>query len=557
MSESAKHQSENHLNDWMKKIQEASGYKEGVVAEHHIKAQVIEEPVKKNNKGVFFAAFVVFLLALIPRLFFIYFVSDPDNPGAGWFGDAYHHWQIAYLTREIGLNHGFLRLWDLKGMEYFWGLLHPLFTIITFAITGSVSVGVERAMTGFFGSISSGLLVLLVNRHWNFKAALAAGLFAALNPVGVFNDGTGMVEPLGIPFLLLGVYFWPSNALFSGLSLSIALTARGEYWVFSVALVAAMLAFTKKVHIDKKILLLLGFVFMTLVYMKYLITYTGNPIYPFYENYMANIFGTWQLKPELTTEDIQAKYLFLSIFIVSFVMSLFMIWKRPKGMFVYLLGLGNWLFLGASFGLGQYIKSYASYVWYVRFMILPYAFLGIVLSVFLFYYFPRMKVLKHLDRIQFTWIGFFIILLATQLVWIPIWGKYSTTIPTWHQAEKIADGIAAKYQGGGLLLFEGNPEITYALVINHGIEGKNITGQMFDPYFYFTSDPYMQWSKNRKKVLSWIKENDIKTIATYVQYDRYKKLAEYEPKYFSRATAVPNTNIVIYTIKDEFYKAQF
>ncbi len=541
-----------HLNDWMKKIQDASGYVDGKTPEHHKVKE--EEVVSLSNRWAIVSAIVIFILALIPRLFFIYFVSDPDNPGAGWFGDAYHHWQIAYLTQEIGMSQGFLRLWDLKGMEYFWGLLHPLLTMITFSITGSVTVGVERALTAFFGSVSTGILVLLVNRHWNLKAAVAAGLFAALNPVGVFNDGTGMVEPLGIPFLLLGVYFWPSRPLFAGLSLVIALMARGEYWVFSLALVAAMVIFTKKVHIDKKILLLLGFVGLLLIYMKYLITYTGNPIYPFYENYVANIYGTWQLKPVLTAEDIQAKYLFLCIFIASVAASLLVLWKRPRGTYLYLLGLGNWLFLGATFGLGQYIKSYASYVWYVRFMILPYIFIGLILAVFLFSYIPKTRFLKVFDTLKFNWLVFIAILAATQLVWIPIWTKYSTTIKNWNDSEKLAAGIAKQYKGGGLLLFEGNPELTYALVRNHNVEGKNIVGQMFDPYFYFTTDPYEDWEDKREIVLKWLKDNNIRTIATYTQSVRYSKLAEVESDFFSAGKPVPNSNIIIYSVTDAFYE---
>ena len=99
----------------------------------------------------FLTAVILFLGAFIARLYFLFFVSDPNNPGAGWFGDAYHHWQIAYLTKTVGLSHGFLRLWDLKGMEFFWGILHPVLTMTAFTLTGSVSIAVERAMTGLFG----------------------------------------------------------------------------------------------------------------------------------------------------------------------------------------------------------------------------------------------------------------------------------------------------------------------------------------------------------------------------------------------------------------------
>jgi hypothetical protein len=554
MSDNQTNPAEYPYDEWIKKIHEASGYKDINPVEKHKGEKYTEsEPVRSTTKSVLLTAFLVFVIAVIPRLIFIFFISDPDNPGAGWFGDAYHHWQIAYLTKEIGLTHGFLRLWDLKGMEYFWGLLHPLFTMLAFSITGLPTVGVERALTAIFGSISSALIVLLVNKHWNFKAAIAAGLFAALNPVGVFNDGTGMVEPLGIPFLLMGVYYWPSNALLAGLSLAVALMARGEYWIFSFALVGAMLFFAKKVHMDKKAALAIGFIMLTVLYMKYLLIYTPSPIYPFYENYMANIFGNWQLKAVLTPGDIAAKYTFLTIFISTAILSILVLWKKPKGMYVYLLGLGNWLFLGASFGIGQYIKSYASYVWYVRFMILPYIFLGIIFSIFLFYYIPHIKGIRFLDKIQFTWLIFFAVLIISQLVWIPIWQKYSSTTPTWAKAEYFAREIASHYHGGGLLLFDGNPEITYALVRNHNILGRNITGEMFDPYFYFNDDPYLQWKKNRKIVLKWIRDNNIRTIATYIQYDRYTKLTQNEPQFFYQDYIVPNSNLIIYQVKDDLY----
>ncbi|TMD18749.1 MAG: hypothetical protein E6I98_10320, partial [Chloroflexi bacterium] len=73
--------------------------------------------------------------ALIPRLVYLFFVADPENAGDG-FTDAYHHWQIAYLTKEIGLTHG-PRLWDLRGWEYYWGLLHPALMSAVFFLTGS------------------------------------------------------------------------------------------------------------------------------------------------------------------------------------------------------------------------------------------------------------------------------------------------------------------------------------------------------------------------------------------------------------------------------------
>src|SRR3979490_1862223 len=68
--------------------------------------------------------------AAIPRLLYLFVFSDPENPGVRRYGDVWHHWQIAYLTKEIGLSapEG-PRLWDLKGLDYFWGILHPLLMV--------------------------------------------------------------------------------------------------------------------------------------------------------------------------------------------------------------------------------------------------------------------------------------------------------------------------------------------------------------------------------------------------------------------------------------------
>ena len=50
----------------------------------------------------------VWAVALLPRLYALFFLTNPQNPGDHWHGDVFHHWQIAYLTKEIGL-------WDPSG----------------------------------------------------------------------------------------------------------------------------------------------------------------------------------------------------------------------------------------------------------------------------------------------------------------------------------------------------------------------------------------------------------------------------------------------------------
>lgn len=508
------------------------------------------------NKWVWMILIGLFVLAIVPRIWFIFKVSNPENPGVAWFGDAYHHWQIAYLSREIGFKEGFLRLWDLKGMEFFWGLLHPLLTILAFTVTGSINIGVERSLTAIMGGISVALIYLVVSKYWNKPAAIGASILAALNPVGVFNDGSGMVEPIGIPFLLLGIYLWPRKPFWAGFALFFALLARAEYWVFSIGIMIIMIIIDK-VGSSKKAALAVGLLVPLFIYMKYLLDYTGNPIYPFYWNYVANIFGAWQFKTEFTAADIAIKHLYQFILLVSAIFSGLVLWKKPKGTLVYLLGLGNWIFLGASFGIGAYIGSYESYVWFVRFMILPYMFIGIMLSVLLFYYLPKIKYIKFFDKIKLNWLVLLAVLILVQPVWIPIMKKYNSTEPIWLHALELSEDMIKHYRGGKIVFFEANPELTYILVTRYGLEGKNIVSEMFDPYFYFEDDPYNDWGNKRSVVFEWLKKFEIETIFTYSNSLRYARLAEEEPEYISKGELIKGGKYVVYQINREKIQEDF
>lgn len=492
----------------------------------------------------------LFLVSLLPRLYTIFFITDPDNPGAGWFGDAYHHWQIAYLTKEVGLKHGFLRLWDFKGMEYFWGALHPLLTMLGFFVSGSNSLAVERVITAIGGSISVVLLYLIGKKYWNKQVGLAAGLLAALNPVGIFNDGTGMIEPIGIPLLLSGILFWPKKPALSGIFFALAVMARSEYWVFSTGLVLALIFLSKKVKEVNKVVLGISFALVVLVYMKYLLDYTGNPIYPFWENYLANVFGNWQNKPVLETADLQGRFIFRIITAISVLFSGLVLYKRPKGWPMLLLGGGSWLFLGLTFGFSAYIQSWADYVWVVRFMLLQYMFLGLLLSVFFFYTLKLNKLTKWITFLQAGWIAVIAVLLVSQLAWLEIFKYYRPTINNWQMAKTIAQDMAKDYSGGGFLMPEGNPELTYALVQYEHIAGAKMVSSMFDPYFYMKGDPYQNWGENRKIVLNWLDDNDIKYMVVYASAQRYRKLAEHEPDRIKFLRNIPNSNLSIFTVSE-------
>jgi len=178
------------------------------------------------------------LIALLPRLIYLFAISNPENAGDGLYTDVYQHWQIAYLTKEIGLSHG-LRLWDLKGVEYFWGSLHPIVLVILFFVTGSTDIVLARVQSLAFGSLGVVLIFHLCQRYWNVSVAVAATAFAAFAPTSVFNDSSGMLEPMAVSLSLLGIWLLSKRSLWAGIAWGLATAARPEAWLSSPGLVLA------------------------------------------------------------------------------------------------------------------------------------------------------------------------------------------------------------------------------------------------------------------------------------------------------------------------------
>jgi hypothetical protein len=313
--------------------------------------------MKSWKEKPIYLALAIFLLALASRLAVLFFYTDWDNPGPGWYADVWHHWQIAYLSKEIGFQHGFLRLWDFKGMEYYWGLLHPLVLIFGFLISGSVSILVPRMVSVIFSSLAIALIFLIISRHFNKKTAFASALFLIFMPITLFSDTLGMQEPLGLFFLFLGIYLFPRYAFIAGFSWMLAGMVRAEYWLFGAGLLLAVLVREK--DLDRKVITLLGYTFPCVFYLKYMLDQTGNPIYPVYWNYLAIFLGQWFESPQEVVSGIQNfKYIFQGLTIFFFISGLVVLWKKYKGYLLLLLGFANLTLLFFVLGFGGYLYSY-------------------------------------------------------------------------------------------------------------------------------------------------------------------------------------------------------
>lgn len=508
---------------------------------------VVQKKTERKTYLDVFLFLLIFLAASILRIYFLFNITDPQNPGDGWAGDTFHHWQIAYLTREVGLSHSFLRLWDLKGMEYFWGPLHPLLMILMFKISGNVSIVNARVLSLLFGSLFIGTLYLVGKRYWNRATALAASFLAVINPVSILDDTFGLLEPIGFFFIFAGLFLLTSMPFLTGVLWALASMVRAEAWFYSLVLLFfSYKVFKKPGQLPK---LFMGWLIPMIVYMKYLLDSTGNPIYPVWWNYLANARGVWATKIIYTPYQLSIKPYLIAWLIISLLLFLIVWWRdKSKRSIVILFCLANWIFIAAMMGITHYLTGFQPWFWFIRFFEYPYIFAGLFISVILFYLIPKyLPVFRNYLLSWIFWIPIVFIGIALQFIfWKPIMAKYNSTKPAWEQTQKTAEELASEYEGGRVLIPEGDPNITYALVYFQEIKGENIIGQMFDPFFYMEGDAFENWGENREIVLEWIKDEDIRLIMVYDVTERYIKLFEKEPVFFEFVRPIPGTKFLIY-----------
>ena len=495
--------------------------------ELHEKEEKEEEGFNRRPRWLWVV--LVFLLALAARLVVLFFFTDPQNAGPGWYGDVYHHWQIAYLSKTIGFKHGFLRLWDFKGLEYYWGLLHPLVLILGFILSGSASILVPRLVSVIFGSLSVTLVFLIVNRHFNKSAAFASALFLALMPVSLFSDTVGMQEPLGLFFLLLGIYLWPVKAWWAGVSWMLSGMVRSEYWLFSAALLFTVIFKSKNPH--RKLAAFFGYFVVALLYMKYMLDYTGNPIYPVWTAYLATFLGEWFLEVSLTPAQLMIQLIAKVVTVVALLAAVLVFWKRPRYYLFFILGLANIALIAAMHGFGAYVRGYENKVLVDRLLAFPYGFLGILVAILLLYTLPKFFP-KKLKIVGTVW-GFLVfagLLAATQVAWWPINYYYQKAKAPFEGEKRFAQAIAQNYTNQGtILLPPGRAALTYSLVYYEKIPAERLISELYDPFYYYQGeDPFAEWPEFRKEIVAWLKKENAELFVVAGDFSLSENLGNYQ-----------------------------
>ena len=488
--------------------------------------------------------------AAIPRLLYLFVFTDPENPGLGAYNDVWHHWQIAYLTKEIGLSApGGPRLWDLKGLEYFWGILHPLLMVGVFDITGSIDIVLNRLVSLVFGVAVVVLLFHICRRYWGTQVALGAALVAALLPTSVMNDSSGMLEPIGVALALFGIWAWQVRGGFSsGLAFGLATMARAEAWLFSLGLVVA--ACLRKVS-RQRLPLVATFAAVTLLYMKVLLDQTGNAIYPLWWNFVANAVGKWESTP--ITSGQAAVQPFLGTLLVASIAGLvWSLWKRPPSYMLLTYGFGYWVFVTGTLGFTSYLASWVWWMPITRVFAFPYVFAGALLAVALLWWLPRRFGKRAIPA---GWAALVVALLVAQLAWIPIGQVFGPTEPNWRATLAASRQLGAwynqqPYRGHALAVPPDRPDVTYGLARYGGVEGKHLVSEMYDPFYYL---PAVYKYQDHQQVVTtliqcWLTKTDTRLIAMPPNNKDYALIRELKPDWFVQVGTMSETQWLVYGV---------
>jgi len=444
-------------------------------------------------------AWSIFAIALVSRLFFLLFMSGGlDN--TGWYWDSYHHWQIAYFTLKIGIYNG-PRMWDLGGVEYFWGILPPLVEAGLMAIFNTTRIFPFRIATAIFGSISVSLIYSLCKRYFNQRTAVSAALICALNPVLIVADASGMQEPLGIMFLLFGVWFYDKSEFKSGLFLALASMCRAEYWILSMGILALYLVFER--NITRFVPATAGWLLGMIPYMFHLRSQTGNPIYPVYWNLVGNIGGQWIGSAVWDAHRIFIKNIFIGVFFVATASLILMIWKKPRSYAMFSLFFGNLIFLSYALGFSAYIAGYFDRYLVDRIFALAHMLLAVLIAIAAGYAIPK-KIPKfsslHVDKAAIS-----VALILFLLLWPAIMDYYKP-LGELQAYDDLAIFIAENYKGGKILVPGNQPQFVYRLV-QRGLTAYNLLSLMYHP-------------ENQTATLQWLFEANV-TMAVIPDHDRF------------------------------------
>ena len=436
--------------------------------------------------------FLVFLVALIFRLWFLFFVV-PGDPA----DDSYHHWVIAYWTLKRGFARG--RMWDLYGMEYYWGITPHLIEAILLYITRTTSLLPFRLFNVMVSSAATPFSYLLLKKYLNDDTgAICASTLVALSPLAVWET-FAITEPLAIFFFLLSLYFFDRSLFLTGFFLGLAFTCRIEFWIVtpSILLYFFLHEIFKK-NLDELMTsfvpLLSGCLVVALPYFYVLQAHTGIFYYPIYYNYVCSIAAAWSV-PVMAPVPIRvASYIGMAASGVYVIYSIRR--PRPYDSFYVPLTLYN-AQIFATYGFSRALGA----IFWGRFFIVGWLFLVALVSATIPQIIRKIKASLILIRIPTLSFMLLTVLLIGMLSTSGVYTNGQTaglfaynSQETCGFQERLAVEALKYYKGGTMII--NHPTIVY-YVIQHGIQPERVLSSQYAP------------GDTRDNLLRWLKDENV------------------------------------------------
>lgn len=442
---------------------------------------------------------VLFLAALAVRLSTL-FVTGIDF--AGWYGDTYHRWQISVYSLRIGFSHG--RMWDLLGLEYFWGILPLLAESFLLFVFNTISLAPFRIFNAIVGSVNVIVLYYVVKNfigrsHFR-SASLLAALLVAFSPVIVMTDISGLAEPLAFFFLFFSLLFFRRRPYFFGVLLGLASMSRIEFWPVSWGLIACYMVFRRSGV--SLLASLTGWLTPMTPYMLHLAWATGDFIYPFRLNITSDIAGAWITGSGGHPLEIYWRALFTVILITASAGLLLLVKKKPRNYILYALILGQLLIHGVTFGVSAYSRGFQPIYAVDRLIAVEYIFLAVLIAFAVNRMYGR--------NLKLGRVGVLLILLP--IVALYSWSA-NYSFREYAQINSVTDTeffvLAQKvkelYDGGTIV--SNSVHLNYKL-INLGVPPERILSSLYIP------------TDSKEEALLWLKKENVSLVMYLGRGDR-------------------------------------
>jgi hypothetical protein len=433
----------------------------------------------------------IVFLGLTIRFFSFFFVAPIDFR---W--ESYHYWQIAYYTLHVGTEH--FRMWDLGGMEYFWGPFPIWFQSILLWIFRTTSMMPFRIFNTLIGCATVFLAYRIGLRYGDATSAKVSAMIAAVNPILIFNSIIGMEETLGVFFMLLSLLVISDRWVYGGLFLGIASLCRIEFWPLSLGIVFSIYLFERGKLGSHWFHVLIGWMIPLVPYMIHLQLATGNAIYPFYWNFLGNIVGVWN--PWYVTPLIREIFIVILIAsIVGYFTSLKYRRRIGKYYIILITAIG---FMGYH-GIVYAVSGTAPL--FERFFVLDSALISCLAGIFF------IKISRKRD----VGIVIAVVLLTSYTILVPYYVEEQSAIRV---RNEFTDILIDEYSGGRILCDV--PMMTYRLIHQGGISHIEILGSLYANYQ--SLETALEWLQkenatylikadpNAERLLSFFDEYDLK-----------------------------------------------